>query len=232
MHFTGVIPADAPDPRMQHEELVKQMPIPVIGLVAQSSVQSTSLAVNSATDSAGFSAMSVSVSATLWRNPTDKTDPVNLEILDEHTRRAIEEVPPWPRPAWLIEQVESMRYPALWEAVQTHWHRDESEVTDVGALLTQHANYILMNQFQKELGLDEQHGERRAPMPERRITRPTTVVIDGRIVDGVEVAPDPLIYAVGATLPSGGVVTAVFPRQHLPFITAEFATHDQPKRDS
>ena len=25
------------------------------------------------------------------------------------------EVPPWPRPPWLIEQAERMRYPRLWE---------------------------------------------------------------------------------------------------------------------
>lgn len=63
--------------------------------------------------------MTVSMSATLWRNPVNKSDPVNLADLDEATRRALDEVPPWPRPAWLVESVERMRYPMLWEAVQT-----------------------------------------------------------------------------------------------------------------
>ncbi|EPR75349.1 hypothetical protein ADILRU_2305 [Leifsonia rubra CMS 76R] len=56
--------------------------------------------------------------------PEDAPDPANLADLDDKTRRSLEEVPPWPRRAWLIERVESMKYPMLWEAVQTSRHRD------------------------------------------------------------------------------------------------------------
>ncbi|MEI3848238.1 MULTISPECIES: hypothetical protein [unclassified Microbacterium] len=89
--------------------------------------------------------MTVSMSATLWRNPVNKSDPVNLADLDEATRRALDEVPPWPRPAWLVESVERMRYPMLWEAAQTTWHREETERSTLDSLLVQHTNHILMN---------------------------------------------------------------------------------------
>lgn len=153
MQFTGILPEDAPDPRSEREKLLKSMPIPIYGFAAQHAVGVTDIGVSSSTDGRVMSVMTASVSATLWRNPSDKSDPVNLADLDERTRRSIEEVPPWPRPAWLIESVERMRYPMLWEAVQTAWHRTESEYTTLAYLLVHHANHILMNHFREQLGL-------------------------------------------------------------------------------
>ena len=226
MHFAGVLPQDAPDPRAQHAELLRQIPIAVMEFVAQSSIEVTDVGVNFATDSDGHSSMTASMSATLWRSPDDKSDPANLAELDDNTRRAIEEVPPWPRPAWLIERVEMMRYPSLWEAVQTHWYREESEWSALELLLNQHANYILMNQFREELGLSAHDGEAPTLLPERRATRPIDVSIDGETVPGIEIDTDPFVYAVGAKLASGGTLTAVVAREHLPFVTVEFATRN------
>jgi hypothetical protein len=232
MHFTGVLPEDALDPRAHHAELLRHMPIPVIELVAQRSLEETDVSVNFASDSDGYSSMTASLSATLWRNPDDKSDPANFAELDDSTCRAIEEVPPWPRPAWLVERVEMMRYPSLWEVVQTHWHREESELSTVEFLLAQHANYILMNQFREELGLSAHDGEAPAPLRERRATRPIGVSIDGQMVPGIEIDTDPFVCAVGANLASGGTLTAVVAREHLPFITLEFATRNQQKREA
>jgi len=232
MHFAGVLPEDAPDPREQHAELLKRMPIPLIEFVAQRSLEVTDIGVNSATDSDGFSSMTAGVSATLWRNPEDKSDPINLADLNDDTRRAIEEVPPWPRPTWLIERVESMRYPALWEAVQTNWHREESELNTLDSLLIQHTNYILMNQFREELGLSTHDWHAPGLLSERTATRPTDVSIDEEIVPGIEIDTDSFVYAVGAKLANGGTFTAVIPREHLPFITLKFATRNQQKREA
>ncbi|MGV8858279.1 hypothetical protein [Rhodoglobus sp.] len=230
MNFTGVLPEDAPDPRAHHAALLRQMPIPVMGFAAQSSVDETDVSVSSASDSEGYSSMSASISATLWRNPDDKSDPANLAELDDSARRAIEEVPP--RPAWLIERVEMMRYPSLWEVAQTHWHREESEWSAVEFLLNQHANYILMNQFREELGLSAHDGEAPTHLPERRATRPIDVTIDGEMMPGVEIDTDPFVYAVGAKLASGGTLTAVVAREYLPFVTLEFTTRNQQKGES
>lgn len=88
----------------------------------------------------------------LWRTPDDHADPVSLAGLDEERRRAIEDVPPSPRPGWLVEQVARMRCPQLWEAVRTIWYRDASELSSVRSLLVDHVNFILMNQFRQDGG--------------------------------------------------------------------------------
>ncbi|MBH0116726.1 hypothetical protein I6E52_07680 [Salinibacterium sp. NG253] len=232
MDFTGVLPEDAPDPRVHLAKLLERMPIPVMGFAGQSALDETDVGANFATDSDGYSSMTASISATLWRNPDDKSDPANLAEMDDSARRAIDEVPPWPRPAWLVERVEMMRYPSLWEVVQTHWYREESELSELGFLLNQHANYILMNQFREELGLNAHDGEAPTLLPERRATRPVDVAIDGEMVPGVEIDTDPFVYAVGAKLARGGTVTAVVDRENLPFITLEFATRNQQKREA
>jgi hypothetical protein len=223
MQFAGVLPEDAPDPRLQREEMLKNMPVPIVQFAEQRCLEVTDIGVSFGTDGQGLNTMTTSVSAILWRNPDDKSDPVNLADLDEQTQRSIEEVPPWPRPAWLIEYVERMRYPVLSEAVQTTWHREESEYTTLPYLLVHHANHILMNQFREQLGLGPHDWESPALTSERVVRRDVDVVIEGQPVAGAEIDTDPFVYAIGAKLPSGGTLTAVIAREHLPFIDLNFA---------
>ncbi len=222
MQFADVLPEDAPDPRRGREERLKDMPVPIVELVPQPSVEFVDFAVSTTSSDSGIDAMTVSMSATLWRNPLDKSNPVNLADLDEDARRAIDEVPPWPRPAWLVEFVERMRYPMLWEAVQTTWHREETEYSTLAALLVQHTNYVLMNQFRDQLGLGVQDWSSPALTTERVVRRGVDVSIDGAVVSGSEIDTDPFVYAVGATLPSGGTLTAVVARNHLPYLALAF----------
>lgn len=222
MQFDGVLPEDAPDPRLEREERLKDMPVPIVVLVPQPSVEFVDFGVSTTGSGSGIDAMTVSMSATLWRDPVDKSDPVNLADLDEDTRRAIDEVPPWPRPAWLVESVERMRYPMLWEAVQTTWHREETEYSTLAALLVHHTNYVLMNQFREQLGLGVHDWSSPALTSERVVRRGVDVSIDGAVVSGSEIDTDPFVYAVGAKLPSGGTLTAVIPRDHLPYLTLAF----------
>lgn len=222
MQFAGVLPEDAPDPRIEREERLKDMPVPIVVLTPQRSVEFVDFGVSTTSSGSGIEAMTVSMSATLWRNPADKSDPANLAELDEGTRRAIDEVPPWPRPAWLVESVERMRYPMLWEAVQTTWHREETEYNNLTALLVQHANYVLMNQFRERLGLGVHDWSSPALTSERVVRRGVDVSIDGAVVSGSEIDTDPFVYAVGAKLLNGGTLTAVVPRDHLPYLTLEF----------
>src|SRR5947209_5988370 len=113
MQFAGVLPEDAPDPRLQREAMLKNMPIPVVDFPGQRALQVADVGVSSVTDGGRYYSMTASVSSTLWPNPDDKSDPANLAELDDATRRSLEQVPPWPRPPWLIERVERMRYPLL-----------------------------------------------------------------------------------------------------------------------
>ena len=116
-----------------------------------------------------------------------------------------------------------MRYPVLWDAVKTTWHREESEYTTLEHLLAQHANYILVNQFRDELGLGEHDWGSPARTSERSVGHHVPVTIGGRIVTGAEIDTDPLVYAIGANLTTGGAFTAVIAREHLPYIKLEFA---------
>jgi len=222
MHFTGVLPEDAPDPRLEREQLVKSMPIPIMEFTPQAALEFADFSVTTSGYGSGLDEMSVSISASLWRNPVDKSDPVNLAELDDTTRRSIEEIPPWPRPAWLIEHVERMRYPMLWEAVQTTWQRQDSEHSTLDARLVQHANHILMNQFREELRLGIHDWDSPALTSERVVRHGVHVPIDGVSMSGAEIDTDPFVYAVGAKLPSGGTLTVVVPREHLPHLTLEF----------
>ena len=148
MRFAGILPMDAPDPRIELAELQKLMPIPVLELVTQPALEDlNAVGLLSGRDNSGLSDMAVSITYTLWRNPKDHSDPINLADLDEQTRQSIENEPSWQRPAWIVEMAQRKRYPQLWDAVRTTWLRDPSEHSPVNGVLVNHANHILMNQY-------------------------------------------------------------------------------------
>ncbi|WP_425861497.1 hypothetical protein [Arthrobacter sp. TWP1-1] len=226
MRVAGILPEDAPDPRAEWVEKLKLMPIPVMGLMPQPSLEDTdTVGLSYGLDDRGYSEMTASITYALWRNPDDRSDPVNLADLDEKTRRSIEEVPPWPRPPWLIEHVERLRYPQLWEAVRTIWHRDPSERFTVRYLLADHVNHILMNLFRQELWPGSNPWDQHAPtVTGRMVNGQARTVVNGVEVPGAEVDTDPFVYGIGAQLTGGGVVTAVLPRAELSHIQIQFTT--------
>ena len=68
--MAGILPEDAPDPRVEQAEQLKFMPIPVMGLVPQPSLEDAdSIGLAYGQDNRGYSDMSVSVTYALWRNP-------------------------------------------------------------------------------------------------------------------------------------------------------------------
>ena len=233
MKFRGILSEDAPDPRLPQNEQRKLMPIPVIGFVPQPSLEDTdSLSLQYGQTARGLSDMTVAVSYTLWRNPHDHSDPVNLADLDEQTRKSLDTVPPWPRPAWLIEMSERMRYPQLWEAVRTTWHRDQSELSSLNNVLVDHVNHILMNQYREQCGLSGDSRDFTAPaVTTRTVNNTVTVIVDGTETSAAEIDTDPFVYGIGTRLASGGVMTAVLPRTELDRIQIEFRTRTEPLRN-
>lgn len=225
MRFGGFLPEDAPDPRLAQAEKVKLMPVPIMGFVPQPALEDSNMEnTMSQQGTTGLSQMSVSINYTLWRNPGDRSDPVNLAELDEPTRRAFDEPAPRPRPAWLIEMIERMRYPMLWEAVRTTWTRDPSEFSTPSRLLMDHANHILMNRFRTELGLGDMGVDRFvSPLTEKAINREAVVTVDGVETPALEIDADPFVYAIGAELSSDTVLTTVVPRDELAYIRLEFS---------
>lgn len=210
------------------------MPVPIMGLVPQPSLDDVHMeSTMFAQGSSGMSQMAVSISYTLWRNPLDRSDPVNLAELNESTRRALDEPASHPRPAWLIERVEWLRYPMLWEAVRTAWHRDATHLSVPSRLLVEHANHILMNRFREELGLGDIGTDRfAAHITERAVDPRATAIVDGVTVPAIEIDTDPFVYAIGAELAPGTVLTAVIPRDELPHVRIEFAPRASPTATS
>ncbi|MFP3465601.1 hypothetical protein [Leifsonia sp. SIMBA_070] len=201
------------------------MPVPIIGFVPQPTLEDAEMEnTMSQHGMTGLSQLSVSINYTLWRNPGDRSDPVNLAELDEPTRRALDEPAPQPRPAWLIEMAERRRYPMLWEAVRTTWTRDASEFSTPTRLLIDHADHILMNQFREELGLGDMGIDRFiSPLTEKTVNRDAVVTVEGVEMPALEIDTDPFVYAIGAELSSDTVLTAVVPRDALQHIRIEFA---------
>ena len=226
MQFAGVLPEDAPDPRVEAGERLRGLSLAPLGLVPQRTVEDNDMVgFAEGTDADGRSQLSVSISYTLWRNPDDRADPVNLAELDEQTLVAIDTEPAWPRPAWLIESVELMRYPTLWEAVRTTWNRDASEYTTATRQLVDHANHILMNQFREELGIDPREAVDAAwQVKESSVNSAVTLEVDGIRIPALEIDSDPFVYAIGAQLRPDVVTTVVIAREHLEHVRIALCT--------
>jgi hypothetical protein len=236
MHFTGYLPEDAPDPRIAQAEIARRLPVPVMGFTPQPSLDDVHLE-NTET---GGGSMTFGLSYTLWRNPADHSDPINLADLDAEALRALGQPSPHPRPAWLLEMLERMRYPLLWEAVRTTWHRTPSELSAPPTLLVAHAHHILTNRFREELGLAPDptrrvpaHPARSSRLLTERAVRPRPPVdVDGAPRLALEIDTDPLIYALAVDLSPTATLTAVIPRADLPHVTLAFASRTPPATGS
>ncbi|PZE65667.1 hypothetical protein [Curtobacterium sp. MCBD17_021] len=224
MDFGGVLGADAPDPELEQRAAVRALGFDVAGLVAQRHLEdSGSLGVQTSESDGMLVRATVSRQYTLWRNPDDRDDPVNLAVLDDERRRSLEEVPPWPRPDWLVATVERLRYPMLWEAVQTHRTAPDPTRPTSAETLVQHVQYVLVNQYRDEHALPEltEH-----PWPtlvdERSVQSGHPVLVDGVERPGLLLDTDPFVLGIAAELDDERLVTAVFPRDELPLLTVAF----------
>lgn len=224
MRHDGVLPEDAPDPRVERHRRLGDMPSPVMGLIAQPSLEDTdSVSISDGQDGAGYTSFAVGITYTLWRNPADRSDPINLARLTDEMRTAIELVPPWPRPPWLVEQVQLLRFPQLWDAVWTTWDHDLSEHTTLTRHLVDHANDVLTNRYRDE------SVSRPRLSPEFRVTEGSVkpaaaVLVDGGATPAAEIDTNAIVYAIGAQTAPRTVVTAVLPRSELQYIRVAFAT--------
>jgi hypothetical protein len=226
MEFTGVLPPDAPDPRDDIIARVRDAPFTVMGLVPQPSIEDHGdLTVSEGTDGGGRTSLEIGVSYSLWRNPDDRDDPVNLADLDDQTRASFDSVPPWPRPEWLLERVRRAHYPMLWETVRTSWHRETSEYTSLSRQLVEHVNHILMNHFRAELGIAPSAiGDAPWQARESAVNPRSRLEIDGVVISAAEIDTDPFVYGIGARLAPDLVATVVVPRSELRYVRVALAT--------
>lgn len=225
MYVAGILPEDAPDPLVAALERAREFPLPVVGLVRQASLEPWTPGLGWSADGRGKREMTISLAYTLYRNPADRSDPANLAALDEQMRAALDDVPPWPRPAWLIAQVERMRYPMLNEAVRTMWLRERDESRTIDQLLVEHVNHVLNNNFREQRGWVGMPWDRPAPdVTTRSVQRHVPLRLDGAEVDGIQADTDPFVYGVAADLGERGLFSAVLPRDELEFVELAFAS--------
>jgi hypothetical protein len=86
MQFAGVLPEDAPDPRIETAARLRGLPFPLMTLVPQPTLEDRgAIGFTEGMDAGGRSQLSVSVGYTLWRNPGDRGDPLGTD----RCRRAI-----------------------------------------------------------------------------------------------------------------------------------------------
>jgi hypothetical protein len=230
MRFAGITPVDAPDPAEERRERVERLGFGVAGFIPQPHLEDWgALGLTEQRTGAGkdmqLEHATVSRSYTLWRNPRDPEDPLNLSELDETARRSLDEIPPWPRPAWLVQRVQRMRYPMLWEAVQTHWSGRREDARPAADLLVEHVQYVLNNQFRVEHALPPA-----AEQPWSELVRVSgvqhghPVTVDGVERPGFLLDTDPFVIGIATTLDDGRVLTVAIPRAELPILRIEFVS--------
>lgn len=225
MEFGGTVPIDAPDPGTASDVRLRAIPFPVFQLRPQRSL--TRVPMTGFTEMGGPNGadeVSVQFTYTLWRYPDDRSDPRNEIEVDERTRRAIEDDPPWGRPAWLKEQARIFLYPMLWEATRTAWHASpDRDRHSLSQQLLDHTNHVLRNSFREELGLPAGPTTADGWKVKAGAVADSSVTVDGEDRAARHIDTDPFVYAVGVRVNEHVVCTTVLPRDSLPFLTLSLA---------
>ena len=229
MQVRGFIAEDAPDPREGRLAIIAGLGIPVAGLIPQRHLEDLGEAGHSSSRSGVrggpqvLDDVTISQTYLVWRNPDDHDDSANLADLDDRTRGALDAPLVRPIPAWLQEAKRMLRYPRIWDAVETHWTRPDGERQSVAERLIGHAEHVLTNRFREQLGLGHDPGSWVDPIPPAALqSRP--VIVDGTARDGLLLDTDPFVLGLATALDDGRILTAVIPRDLLPYVVPEFAS--------
>jgi hypothetical protein len=231
MEISGFIAEDAPDPRNARLAMIAGLGIPAAGLVPQRHLEDRGEAGHSSSRHRTadgpdvLDEVTISRTYLLWRNPDDHDDPANLADLDVVTRATLEAPLELPIPGWLHEARRMLRYPRLWEAVQTHWTREGGDRRTPGDRLIEHAEHVLTNSFREQLGLGHGPGTWAPPIPAAAL-QAHGIVVDGVVREGLLLDTDPFVLGLGCELDDGRVVTAVVPRDAVPLLRLELLSSD------
>lgn len=229
MEFAGFIAEDAPDPRDARLAMIEGLGVVAAGLVPQRHLEDRGEAGHSASRRRNgdgpevLEDVTVSRTYLLWRNPDDHDDPANLADLDDVTRSTLAAPLERQIPEWLHEARRMLRYPRLWEAVQTHWVRPDGDRPSVADRLIAHAEYVLTNSFREQLGLGDGSGSWAPPIPPSAL-QARAVVVDGVARPGLLLDTDPFVLGLGCQLDDGRIVTVVVDRDAVPLLRLELVS--------
>ena len=221
-------PEDFPAPPTP-DEVTRDFTGPLYTLEPQASVEEVGISVGSQTSNGRPVLEEATVNYVLWRNPADRSDPANLADISDEMRAQLDAPPLFPLPEWMTRITERMRYPWLWDAVRTTravrgfedaWRTPEF-------ILVEHVNYILMNTFRDERVVGSAPGELLGRVSERAVEHGAPVRIDGVEAAGIRIDTDAHVLGVGVAL-GDRTLTAVFPREHLPYFDLAFVARTTP----
>ncbi|MFC4241809.1 hypothetical protein ACFOYW_00365 [Gryllotalpicola reticulitermitis] len=167
---------------------------------------------------------SIASGYTLWRNPDDRSDPVNLRAVDEETRRRWQLAEALPHPPWRKRMIERLRYPMLVDAVRTNWTAPGAEQVELAEELARHVNHLLNNQYRdSDVPRPRAEGGHRADVVSRDdAEHGHPVEIDGVTCDGILLDGNPHVTGLGARLDEQRTLTAVVDREHLALLRLAF----------
>jgi hypothetical protein len=206
------------------DEVTARFGGPLFALTPQPSIEELGVSTVSTTSEGWTHLESASLSYALWRNPDDRSDPVNLADLDDDLRAELDGPPRRPLPDSLMKVREQMRHPMLWEAVRTTVPLDpDGPWATPEQALVQHLEYVLINQFRNERVRGGLPGDLLGPVTEPAVEHGVPVLVDGVARDGMRVDTDALVVGLGVAF-EDRVLTAVFARAELPYLETTFIT--------
>ena len=215
-------PADIPAP-LTPDEVAAQFAVPLLTLSAQDSLEEAGVGLSSQRQDGRPVMESATLTYTLWRNPADHDDPINLAQLTDEMRASLDAEPPSALPDWMLQLRARMRYPQLWEAVRTTHISDGSTWHTAEVALAEHINNLVRNLYRDERVRGRFPGDLVDPATEAHIQHGVKISIDGAEVVGMRLDTDPHVLGLAADL-GDRVLTAVIPREHLPYVRVEFST--------
>lgn len=236
MHFGGRVGPDQPDPMEERRQQARALGIEAAGLVPQRHLEDWGVSgwtshERTVGDASVTTSVTLSRMYTVWRNPDDHADPINLADLTDEVRLSLREPVPNDLPVWIARHRDRMRFPTIWEAVDTHWfapnETDPASSRDPGGLLVSHVDHILRNQFRGENGHDGSAAERGQHLIQHDAVTKSGVIVNGQAIDGVMIDTNPFVLGLAAELVDGRVLTAVLPRNLLELVVLEFVDNAQ-----
>ena len=215
-------PADVPAPPTP-DEVASGFAVPLLTLVDQASIEEAYVGTMSNTANQRTVLESATLTYTLWRNPADRDDPINLAHLTDEMRASLDAEPPSALPDWMLQLRARMRFPQLWEAVRTTHISDGSTWHTAEGALAEHVNNLVRNLYRDQRVRGSFPGELIDPATEGHIEHGVVVSIDGAEVVGMRLDTDPHVLGLAADL-GDRILTAVIPREHLAYVRVEFRT--------
>ncbi|NQX28472.1 hypothetical protein HQQ81_14085 [Microbacteriaceae bacterium VKM Ac-2854] len=130
-------------------------------------------------------------------------------------------------PAWILEQIERLRRPVLWETVRTSLAVPSERNNPIESRLAAHLNDVLRTSFADATRAVPSVGRR---LDERALTRGVVFSVDGEPTRGVRYDAHPRVIGMGARV-DGRYVTVVIDRAIAPTLRMEFVRRPCRLRD-